>query len=734
MKRPSLTFDKDAILGFLLNHCEKMVVAVVGLLALGLAWGGLNALRLKAAGKDQTPEAISRLTADTVRHIDAAAKPPADTSRKGGELALAIDPWRPQQVKIATPPQASVLDRPLFQELAKRAKPSVLPIEDLRAVAGVAVFADQADPNAMMPMGGGPAGFGRPAELGPDAEKPPTRPGKPRRPKKGEEPEVEQPAMPDPASMMPRGKVVPYVVVTGLLPVAKQRAEFDRCFATAGLRDPQLDRPKWSQYLVERSLVTAGAAPRWERLKLKNVGLNGQPGEMAPNQPNQPVEVLQQESLPPTFLLGNEESDIGYVAGLPQRIDDAWGNEIVHPWFRPLLKRMLDEAAPGMLGDVSAVAMDPKKLLENPEEFEGQVGLLSGMQLVGEPERGPGIVAFGVNSSDGAVSFPVDPNGSGERPVFAMSSNWARTLELDNGPRTDTPCTLRIRLEMVGKMPVAHILGITYAGEDGQPGEEVADPVPFPLTLTAGGGEFGPGGFSSGNWGEGGAGLEGEEFRLFRFVDTTVKPGQTYRYRVRLSVHNPNFGIDRRHLDDASAAKGELLTSKESNETPPVAVPEPMTLLVRTFSKDESKRLKMKPGSAEVIVMAASGMTGNYALRGLLTEVGGLANVDTSLNKPGDLRARGEDVFTNRALVDVRGRQEDPAKATGPIEVVEMLFVRPDGSCEVVSAADSQSFYDRYRMTLDPQKDAAQSPDGLPEGMPEGGNPFGMPRPGAAGR
>jgi hypothetical protein len=30
MKRPSLKFDKDAILGFLLNHGEKFVVGLIG--------------------------------------------------------------------------------------------------------------------------------------------------------------------------------------------------------------------------------------------------------------------------------------------------------------------------------------------------------------------------------------------------------------------------------------------------------------------------------------------------------------------------------------------------------------------------------------------------------------------------------------------------------------------------------------------------------------------------------
>jgi len=114
MKRPSVKFDKEAVLGFLLNHCEKFIVGLIGLIGLGLVWSGANALRLKSVRSDQTPEAVSQLTAQTVQHIDAATKPPADALRKGGDLAAVIDPWRPQQVKVAPAPDMSLFDRPLI--------------------------------------------------------------------------------------------------------------------------------------------------------------------------------------------------------------------------------------------------------------------------------------------------------------------------------------------------------------------------------------------------------------------------------------------------------------------------------------------------------------------------------------------------------------------------------------------------------------------------------------------
>ena len=90
-----------------------------------------------------------------------------------------------------------------------------------------------------------------------------------------------------------RGKVVPYVLVTGLVPATKQQDEYLRAFGSAGFRDPQLDLPRWSQYLVERTVVgPTGAPPKWERLKLRNVEFFGQEGGMVAPPPNQAPEAM----------------------------------------------------------------------------------------------------------------------------------------------------------------------------------------------------------------------------------------------------------------------------------------------------------------------------------------------------------------------------------------------------------------------------------------------------------
>jgi hypothetical protein len=151
------------------------------------------------------------------------------------------------------------------------------------------------------------------------------------------------------------------------------------------------------------------------------------------------------------------------------------------------------------------------------------------------------------------------------------------------------------------------------------------------------------------------------------------------------------------------------------------------------------RRLKLKPGMFDLLVMAPSEKTGNYSLRSVVTEIGGVANVDESLNRPGDVRFKGEKTTTNRVLLDVIGQQGDPVVAApprggrqtrqqreGPAEPLEMIFRKPDGSFEIASAADSEPRISRYRDTLYPPEAASSEgdPGFAPGGPPLDGAPF----------
>lgn len=634
MKRPSISFDKDAIIGFLLAHGEKIGVAIVAALACGLVWGGVSAARTKAATREQQPAVIEEQAGRAAAHIQAVKQPPPEELRRSS-LSKTIEPWRAPEVQQAPP--VALFNKPLYEEKSKRSKPDVFPIEELQAVAGVAFLPERPADAA---LGRNPADVDAPE--GADGQPGGTK----RRRKKDQQGQAGMalppgfsefgPGMMQPDMMMPgmpgmpgapgvRGRLVPYCVVTGLIPFAKQMGDYQQRFAQSGLRDPQRDVPLWSDYLVERMVVTPNGREDWKRIDLKQFYADAAKQWAG----------VQGEQLPPGFMLAAEQNPgaaFGYCSPLPALAGDPWGLEAMHPWFVAKFKEQLEEQA---------------RLAA--EQAEQAATILPGQQPGAGPGFGPSGVEFG-GGSPGGPGF-----GSGE---FGMQPG---------GP---------------GMMLDAQ----------GQP-------------------------------------IVGLDYRLFRFVDTTVEPGKTYRYRVRLSLWNPNRDLEPRYLTDAAFAKDVKLASAPSNVTEPVTVPGTGALLVRTVRKAESKRFK--PGSVEVLVLDKGSDTGNYALRSLVTEPGGLVNVDKRLNKPGDVRTRGEDAFTNAVLVDLRGRQDDRAetrsgKGSPPPEPLDMLFLRPDGTFTVASAADSQPKVDRYIGTLPIMEDPKGGKDKQPPGAtPE--NPFGSP-------
>jgi hypothetical protein len=581
MKRPSISFDKEAIVDFLLRHGEKLLVAVIGLSALGLAWGGVDAVRSKSVSPQQRPEALARQAGDAAMHVDREKTAPASEKWSGAPLATAIDPWR--KPPVSEPPPLALLDRPLFEEFAKRTQPDVLPIEDLRAVAGLAVLP-----------------FKQPAAEPAAADRPR---GRPREPAAADQPFDLAAGQPGAGAGgdQGRGRVAPYVVVTGLIPVSRQAAEYRRRFESVGFQDAKRDAPLWADWTIERTVVGTGPE-RWAPVDLAEAGRRWQAEWSG----------VASDKVPDTFLLSaaedkrNPKTTPPYCGPLPQLLRGSWGVIGLHPWVLEQVRKKPDATQPP--------ASSPA------------------------PGSGPG-----------ADVFSGEPGGRGPD---------GQGLPAPGGPEGGAP-------------------GVT-------------------------------------------------EFRMFRFIDTSVEPGKAYRYRVRFEVWNPNVNLPVQHLTNAALAKQLKLASPPSNETTAVSVPDPTAVLVGPLRKADMK--KMKPGMLELLVLAPSARTGDYALRGLVTEPGGLVNVDEKLNKPGDRRTRGEEIRTDRVLVDVRGRQEDRTeqRSTRPPEPFELLCLRPDGGFEFVSAADAEPVIAEHKATL-PVDDAAKGPANKP-GQPDAGpSPFGSP-------
>lgn len=587
MKVAVPNLSKDALLAWLLDHCEKIIAAVVLLLAAGLAWSGLNAIRSKSAPADLKPDRIVAKATDALSHIDSQQEPPEDKLLEALGLPESIGTWISPAEKD---PRKLVFNRPLFDELARRTQPDVFPVEDLRAVAGIAVLATPADPGDAAgrpvrpglgpPLPGGPPVGGLPGDFGPGALEP------------------------DPAESVGPARIVPYVIVTGLIPYAKQFDEYLERFENASFRDPQRDAPLWSDFLIERADVTNGPEGKWERINPKAAAQASQK-EWAG---------VQADSLPAEFFLSPEEQpglgEIVYAWPLPQLAMESWGPEAVHPWALTEWQRMVTEqSATGLPGG-------------------------NGMQPVG-----PGTMPFG---------------GGGQLP-----------------PGFESP------------------LG---GGAEGM--QPSLDPL--------------------GGADDGGRRLD---YKLFRFVDTAVKPGHRYRYRVRLSVWNPNYQVPAQHLADADLAKATKLPSPPGNETATIPVPGMMNVLARMLPNEPKQR-----GSAEVLVLWPHEKTGNYALHSVMAAPGGVISVQRKSERQDDDPARGKpgkgkqepaaEIVPVGLLVDIMGQQvaaqgapKPPAgrrgkKAAPPAEPFELVVLGEDGELKWTNPIDSEERYLLYANTL----------------------------------
>lgn len=791
MKKPKINFSKQGIVDFFLNHGEKLVVGLFAMLSMGLVWGGVDALRSKQVTRDLLPQVISEQATRSREHIGREKNPPPDTTKRTS-LSTLMEPWRKPQIGERS--TATLLNRPINEERSKRTKPDVFAVEQIQAVAGQAVLAMKPDEVAALAAAGaesrdegtrgGKKGTGR------NRDSQSGRPGNP--PDGGAADGIGPgagivgrggPAGGSPSGMaMPgagypgmagypggemgggmggaaaavNGRLVPYCVVTGLVPWLKQSEEFQARFMSSSLPNPQGDQPVWADYLVERAEVTAEGVGRWQKVDLR----------AAWQAANKLYAGLQPDTLPPDFILTQEMAPdpnparrvFGYLTPLPQLAGDVWGSESIHPWFirlmldrkekeRKIQEEMAKAAREGstpLLGG-AAGGMAPGMPGGYPGGYPGggSVGIpsgggsdpyggaVTGSTEGGYPGGGSGYPGGGSGYPGGGSGYPGGGAGYPLPPAPGPSAGGP-----PRGPRSTSVSTMSSSGPSAGgggggmsaggalSDPAASMPGGMMGGYPGMPGG----------MGMAGGMQVGPDGQP----------IKPTEYRLFRFIDLTVEPGKSYCYRVRISVFNPNFEMPAQHLADVGLAKDLKLASEVSNQSDPVAVPRGGSILARTLPSKDAKRLK---GGVEVILLGLDPagddpMIGTSALRSIVTDVGGFANVDKRLNKGGDQRARGEDLATDTLLLDLRGRQEERSdgKSKEPGEPLDLLFLRADGSLDVVMPDDAGVTVNQYASTLPGEGGATQTPQapanpygnpyGGPAGSPGGPPPGGPARPG----
>ena len=90
------------------------------------------------------------------------------------------------------------------------------------------------------------------------------------------------------------------------------------------------------------------------------------------------------------------------------------------------------------------------------------------------------------------------------------------------------------------------------------------------------------------------------KYLLFRYFDFQVTPGNAYRYRVRLTLLNPNFKRPVEELVDESIAAGETRVTPWSEPTPHVFVPEEQRIFLAKAEKSRSTETGLPSANIDV--------------------------------------------------------------------------------------------------------------------------------------
>ncbi len=455
-----LSFDKNAVKDFLLEHGEKFVFAGIVAAFLALVAGAIWADRY-----DKEPEDLET-TAENAE--DFLNKIPPEPDREAVFFARMIRDNRPPNEDDYRLPK-DWKPRPV-NPLELRGEPPVLLVRELRGSADYAPF------NLRLP-----------SEEGESA-------------RRGRE-----------MAQGRRGQR--WAVITGLVPVRDQERAYEEYFQERIKPTPDPDIPQYIYYRVERAEVDPYLSPsdpeqlEWTPLNLREALANAEqkwtgaspevvderflhPALVFPLGPR----VAEERTQPGMPYMGGEEGMFmgEMYAGGGSEPTGPWGEEVAHPPEIPLKRQgvegeMEGEMMPGEGEDADEVGPDGPDVPDFDLPMRGEEGMGYGRTRPGY-RRPPGGAQF---MEEGGMRQPGPDGRMGE-----------------------------------------------YAGE----GMGMYDQMP--------------------------------EHLLFRFFDYTVEYGKSYRYRVRLMLANPNYGIDPKFLEDpAMAEKRWIEKDRWSVPTPVITVP-----------------------------------------------------------------------------------------------------------------------------------------------------------------
>ncbi len=617
-----VSFDKNAIKGFLLDHAEKFAFSGVMLCALALVLAAIGVKR-----EERKPENLAESAERADNHIN---NLPRDPDRLAASLTIENmrspreDDYRHQ----------NSWNPRLVNPMDLRDEPPVLLVRELRPSAGYGAFRMRLPRETTSPATGRRAGAMQAVEG-------------------------------------TRGQR--WVVVTGLVPDREQVKAYEDFFEGRIKPNPEPDLPDYIYYRVERAEVDPYAEPtdpdqlKWTALNLRAALTN---------------------------------AELSWSSTLPEVVDERF----VHPRLAfPLGPKVMEEQSRGMAWGGG------ENLLMGELGMEGPMG-------GGTGPRGP----WGEEVAH-LPEIPLRQASVGGQMEDEMLPEEGTTGERPDDPGADLP----VRGGGMG-MPGAPMRGR-------RPGAE------YLMEGEGGMGRFRGGAGMNELAGEGmmGMGEQMPDFLLFRFFDYTVESGKSYRYRVRLMLVNPNYGIEPKFLaDPALAEKQWIEKDRWSEPTPTVTVPRDARVLagtVHTLIRDTDE-----PSGMVAIVkwMEETGQDVDKdfrVVRGQQLDYPGTVIRERKRN-PRDMEIEGGgllggrnpvaaepeepekiDFVTEMLVLDLTGGNRLPGRDRSMTEPGRILVMEYDGTLAVLSEAKDKKEYERRTVDPEPTEPEGAMPGMMPE-------------------
>ncbi len=193
------------------------------------------------------------------------------------------------------------------------------------------------------------------------------------------------------------------------------------------------------------------------------------------------------------------------------------------------------------------------------------------------------------------------------------------------------------------------------------------------------------------------------KYLLLRYFDFQVNPGNAYRYRMRVTLRNPNYKREVEALVQEETALVEVRVTPWSEPTPPVYIPNEERIFL---AKADKAKIETGLPSAYLDVyqwFSEAGTTISAKLEKLqLGQFVGGRPPKTEVFRPANNTLRDEEipVFTGSVLADIA------AASTGDIDLSEHADLKLDlKKLKQLGVVDKALLVDRYGqlVTLDPK-------------------------------